>query len=178
MTTQRKNIIEQIIKVEGGYVNHPHDRGGATKYGITKKTALSFGYEGDMKNLKKETAIKIYEKSYWNVLKLNEIEFNFNMNELVETLMTIGVNQGTSQAGKYLQRCLNVLNRNYKKINVDGAIGLKTITSLRHYVNDKKRDENVLVKAIKSLQTEFYIHLAETIPNQTTFVYGQIKNRT
>ena len=34
--TTFEEIIEQILKHEGGYVNDPNDRGGETKYGITK----------------------------------------------------------------------------------------------------------------------------------------------
>jgi lysozyme family protein len=31
-------ILDEIIRREGGYVNHPADRGGPTKYGITAQT--------------------------------------------------------------------------------------------------------------------------------------------
>lgn len=39
-----EQYLDDLIKREGGYVNNPADRGGATKYGITeavaRKTAL------------------------------------------------------------------------------------------------------------------------------------------
>ena len=35
MSIQR--IINDIIRKEGGYVNHPDDKGGSTNYGITLK---------------------------------------------------------------------------------------------------------------------------------------------
>ena len=31
-------MITDVIRREGGYVNHPADKGGPTKYGITHKT--------------------------------------------------------------------------------------------------------------------------------------------
>lgn len=31
-------MIDAIIRREGGYVNHPADRGGPTRYGITMAT--------------------------------------------------------------------------------------------------------------------------------------------
>ena len=33
-----EKMIDLIIEAEGGYVNDPNDRGGATKYGITQAT--------------------------------------------------------------------------------------------------------------------------------------------
>ena len=35
---QANQIIEQVIEVEGGYVDNPDDKGGATNLGITQAT--------------------------------------------------------------------------------------------------------------------------------------------
>ena len=37
MKTTFEEIIESVLEHEGGYVNDPHDRGGETNFGITKK---------------------------------------------------------------------------------------------------------------------------------------------
>ena len=37
MKTTFDEIIEIVLEHEGGYVNDPHDRGGETKYGISKR---------------------------------------------------------------------------------------------------------------------------------------------
>ena len=50
--TTFNNIIEVVLKHEGGYVNDPKDLGGETKYGITKR----FYPDVDIKNLTKEKA--------------------------------------------------------------------------------------------------------------------------
>lgn len=42
-------IIEGSGK-EGGYVDHPSDKGGPTRWGITQTTARAHGYTGDMRN--------------------------------------------------------------------------------------------------------------------------------
>jgi len=34
-------LIEDVIEREGGYVNHPADRGGATNWGITEAVAIT-----------------------------------------------------------------------------------------------------------------------------------------
>ena len=49
MKTTFEEIIEDVLKHEGGYVNDPHDRGGETNFGITKK----FYPDVDIKNLTK-----------------------------------------------------------------------------------------------------------------------------
>ena len=58
MKTTFEEIIESVLKHEGGYVNDPHDRGGETNFGITKK----FYPNVDIKNLTKEQAKKIYHQ--------------------------------------------------------------------------------------------------------------------
>lgn len=61
-------LLDDIIRREGGYVDDPADLGGATKYGITQAT-LS-GYLGkpaskyDVKNLTEELAREIYRANY------------------------------------------------------------------------------------------------------------------
>ncbi len=59
-----EKYMEHIFKWEGdpGYVNHPSDPGGETKYGIAK----TFYPHLDIKNLTKEEAIEIYRTDYFN----------------------------------------------------------------------------------------------------------------
>ncbi|EPH1975837.1 glycosyl hydrolase 108 family protein, partial [Acinetobacter baumannii 45002_8] len=46
-----EQYLDELIKREGGYVNNPADRGGATKYGITQAVARTNGFKGNMKDL-------------------------------------------------------------------------------------------------------------------------------
>ena len=39
-------MIDDILRREGGYVNHPADKGGPTKYGITLKHAGPVARQG------------------------------------------------------------------------------------------------------------------------------------
>ena len=41
-------LIDELIAREGGYTNHPADRGGPTRYGITEAVARAHGYDGPM----------------------------------------------------------------------------------------------------------------------------------
>src|SRR5687768_3546522 len=57
--------IDELIGSEGGYVNHPADRGGPTRFGITEAVARSHGYGGDMRSLPRADAVTIYRRLYW-----------------------------------------------------------------------------------------------------------------
>ncbi|ENV93784.1 hypothetical protein F937_03185 [Acinetobacter calcoaceticus ANC 3680] len=57
-----EQYLDELIKREGGYVNNPADRGGATKYGIIEAVARANGFKGNMKDFPLETAKAIYKK--------------------------------------------------------------------------------------------------------------------
>jgi len=146
-----------VLKNEGGYVNSKYDSGGETNWGITKETARKFGYKGEMKDLPIETAKEIYKKGYWEPLHLSEVTSQNIANEIFDTAVICGV--GT--AAKFVQRTLNVLNRNetdWKDIKVDGIIGNETIFALNTAI--KKRESNILI-TFGILQGYRYIEIAE-----------------
>lgn len=50
----------------GGYVNNPHDPGGETKWGVTKRVAVANGYTGAMIDLSEDKAKEIAKAQYWD----------------------------------------------------------------------------------------------------------------
>lgn len=62
------DILEQILKSEGGYVDDPSDLGGATNYGITIATLVEYKgrpvIKAEVKALTKEEAKEIYRSRY------------------------------------------------------------------------------------------------------------------
>ena len=52
-------LIEALIEREGGYVNHPNDRGGPTNYGITEAVARAHGFAGAMRSMPRSEAAAI-----------------------------------------------------------------------------------------------------------------------
>ena len=44
-------LIDALIDREGGYANHPSDRGGPTNFGITETVARAHGFSGPMRSL-------------------------------------------------------------------------------------------------------------------------------
>ena len=53
--------IKLLLELEGGYVNHESDPGGATRYGISQRSYPNL----DIENLTKAQAISIYRRDYW-----------------------------------------------------------------------------------------------------------------
>lgn len=179
MSELKKKIINEIIKIEGGYVHDPLDSGGETKFGITKRVARAYGFKGRMRNLTRDYAFMIYSKQYWGKLSLNSIE---DMSKKIAAeLADTGVNMGTGTAGRFLQRSLNVLNDRqsyYSDLVVDGQVGNKTIEALGSYLFKRgKKGERVLLSMLNALQGAFYVTLAERREKDERFVFGWFLNR-
>jgi lysozyme family protein len=158
--------FEHVIGLEGGYVDDPNDRGGETKYGISKRAYPNI----DIKNMTLEEAKKIYYDDYWNDRRLNldEIEDEAVAIELFDT----GVNMGQATARKFLQEALNLLNRNeklYPDLKVDGWCGQNTMAAYR------KVKPNILLKVLNGLQFEKYKKIVEKNPVQEKFFAGWMK---
>lgn len=176
MSELKKQIINEIIDIEGGYVNNANDSGGETKYGITVKIARDSAYLGDMRDLPRKLAFDIYSKKYWDSVKADDIA---SLSEAIaREVVDTSVNMGPKRASIFLQRSLNVLNNRehyYPDILIDGKIGPLTISSLFAYL--KNRNETVLLKMLNSLQGAFYVDLAERREKDETFIYGWFRHR-
>lgn len=175
-----KRMVDELISVEGGYVNDPNDRGGATKYGITEKVAREHGYTGRMKNLPLSLAQDVYVQTYYYEPKLDVIEPYSDLITL--EVFDTGVNCGTNTAVKLLQDSLNLLNRNqtdYKDISVDGLIGNQTTTALKSYLYKRDNEgEAVLYNLLNSQQTHYYAEICRNDPKQEHNFYGWVARRT
>lgn len=91
--------LKEILKHEGGYVNHPKDPGGETNKGITKATAVANGYTGSMKAIPDSAVESIYRLKFWNTpyYKCDTLDAGVDL-----AVFDFGVNSGPSRAGKYL----------------------------------------------------------------------------
>jgi lysozyme family protein len=172
-------LVEEVIEREGGYVNHPADRGGATNWGITEGVARRHGYVGEMRALPQSEAVAIYKRLYWFAPHFDDVAERAPA--LAAELFDTGINMGTGTATAFLQRALNALNRNgtdFSDIAVDRQIGNATLSTLDSFLKRRGRGaEDVLLKAVDALQGAHYLRLAETRPSQEAFLYGWLANR-
>ena len=88
-------LITFVLEEEGGYVNHPSDPGGETKFGISKRSYPDV----DIKNLTKPEAIEIYRNDYW------QPEWEQFGLPLAMCMLDTSVNMGQGRAQKFLDKC-------------------------------------------------------------------------
>ena len=149
-------IIEVVLKHEGGYVNDPTDLGGETKYGITKR----FYPDVDIKNLTIEQATEIYKKDYWDKNKVESLPQN-----LWHIYFDMCVNMGKRTAVKVLQRA--AVNKG-KDIEVDGGLGPMTIGALKGVELDR----------VRAFRVKYYVDLITARPEQEKFYLGWFRRAT
>ena len=173
------DLIDAVIDREGGYVDHPADLGGPTRYGITRRVARANGYAGDLRHLPRQTATTIYRRLYWAQPGFDRIATIAPV--IAAEMFDTGVNMGPPVAVGFLQRALNALNRgasDYPDIAVDSLIGRRTLAALDAFLAHRGRaGETVLLRAIEALQGERYLTLAERRPANEAFLYGWLANR-
>ncbi|EOH0525696.1 glycoside hydrolase family 108 protein [Klebsiella aerogenes] len=175
----KDNIFDAILGKEGGYVDHPNDKGGPTNWGITQATARAHGYTGDMRNLTREQALSILEADYWYGPRFDQVASVSSA--IAAELCDTGVNMGPSVPVKWLQRWLNAFNNQqnlYPDLVADGHIGPRSISALKSYLAARgKEGEEVMLRALNCSQGQRYLELAEGRPANESFVYGWVKER-
>jgi lysozyme family protein len=102
--------FERLIGHEGGYVNHPNDPGGETKYGISRRA-----YPGeDIAGMTLERAKAIYRRDYWGPAGCDAVPDSVKFD-----LFDTAVNSGVIAAIRMLQRAAGE--------RADGVIGSHTL---------------------------------------------------
>lgn len=118
--------VAMVLANEGGFVENATDPGGATNFGITKRTLEAFVGHGvsieDLKNLSSNTAIEIYRANYWNLMLCDSLPLGVDL-----MVFDYGVNSGPGRAIKTLQHLVGVPE--------DGAMGNVTVTAVAQSVS-------------------------------------------
>ena len=158
-----EKAIEYLLENEGGFSNDKHDKGGATRYGITIGDASKWLNKKltvqDMKEFPLETAKKIYRHWYWDTLSLDEVD-----NEKIAiALFDTGVVRGTSIPARYAQRICNMYHAHLK---VDGIIGRYTLGEINLI------DPDTFIKEFVTLSKNGFHAIVNHNPTQNKFLKG------
>jgi lysozyme family protein len=156
MQSEKFNLaIKEVFENEGGYVNNKYDRGGETKFGISKRSYPNL----DIANLTLNSAKAIYYKDFWASERYEEI----NDINIVCKLFDLAINMGANTAFRLIQRALRATGI---KVVEDGILGNKTVEAINAV------DPTDLLAALKSEAAGFYRILADDNSTQTRFLNG------
>ena len=147
-----------VLKYEGGFVNDPDDRGGATNKGITQKVYDDYRKdkgldENSVRDISDSEVEEIYYNGYWLAGKCDKLSPKLSIIHF-DTC----VNTGVRQASKFLQRAANVPD--------DGIIGFQTLSAV------SQMDDNYLASKYLEKRRDFYNYLANKNASQQKFLNG------
>ena len=124
-----RDIAEEIVAREGGFVNDPDDPGGATNFGVTigtmRRLGLDLNHDGqvtvaDVRALSRDQAVDIFIEHYWRRPRIAELP------EIIQaSVFDMYVNAGAN-AVRILQGLLRQMRI---EVAVDGIIGPQTIAA-------------------------------------------------
>lgn len=155
-----EHILDQIIRREGGYVNHPADRGGPTQYGITAQTLGGWRKLGraatasEVAVFTESEARAIYRQQYITAPGFDSITHP----ALLALLVDAGVHSGPKRAVQWLQTALGV--------SADGVIGPKTRAALT------VAEQGVLYGKVLGQRLRYLGRLITDDPKQSAFAAG------
>jgi len=152
VTVKRSNFqkcVDIVLAKEGGFSNHPADKGGATNFGITLDTLGRWRKErgdstttvDDVKNLTRDEACEVYRTNYWNKLKCDDLPAGIDL-----VTFDFGVNAGPGRAAKLLQNAVGAKD--------DGSVGDATIAAT------KVKQPQELIRKLCDLRLNYYRQLS------------------
>ena len=150
--------LEFVLRWEGGYSNHPADKGGATNRGITQKTYDSWQATQHLpaqsvKLLTEAEMQAIYRQNYWDAIKGDQLPWPVSL-----VAFDGAVNSGPRQSIKWIQRAVGTTD--------DGIIGPATLGLVR------TGDPEEIALDVIHLREQFYLSLVAKDASQAIFLTG------
>ena len=153
--------LDEVLRHEGGYADHPADPGGATNLGITHKTLARWRRVSPWWSLPKSAVIelqrseaaRIYRASYWDRSNAGQLPAGLDL-----ALFDFAVNSGPDRAIRTLQAELDVAE--------DGQIGPLTLGAVEAHA--RRKGQGALIGALCDRRLGFLNRL----PTFATFGKG------
>ncbi len=161
------SMIDDILRREGGFVDHPADRGGPTKYGITQATLSRYigraALRSEVEGLSEEIAREIYTRNYYIAPRIDRLP-----EPIRAFVFDCAVNHGPRQAIRFVQRVCNAAGRT-PPLSVDGAMGPNTRRGAEWAQAEMGE---VFLRALIEERRNFYRRIVELRPSQRVFLAG------
>lgn len=156
-----KVALPLILVFEGGYTNHPADKGGPTNYGVTQKVYDEYQKEkgvapNSVQSIPMFVVEDIYRTKYWMPAKCDQMP-----EKLSVAVFDTTVNSGAGRSIKLLQQAIGA--------TVDGVIGSETISKLKSF------DPIELAGKYLDTREGFYRGIVQRDPTQQVFLKGWLR---
>jgi lysozyme family protein len=176
--------FNKSMSAEGLISNNENDKGGFSYKGISRKMHPSWSgwqiidsiyrstdYQSVQllnSNASLQTAVKeFYRTEFWNKIQGYLLPSQLIANELFDS----SINLGVPVALEFLQRTINLLNRNgslYQDIKVDGIIGNQSLAALNECI--AVNSEKFVFNLLNFYQAKRYIEIMERDRSQEIFI--------
>lgn len=154
--------LSLLLLEEGGWSNHPNDKGGATFNGVTQatyddyRTRLAKKPKQSVRKTTEDEVRNLYEVMYWRAAGCDRLPWPISY-----MTFDAAVNSGVSRAVRWTQAGMG--------IQQDGQVGPNTISVAQQAVleGDGKK-----LLGIVDARTEFLARLVQRSPTQASFLLG------
>lgn len=156
-----REIADEIVRREGGFVNDPDDPGGATKFGVTIHTMRRLGLDltgdgdvdvEDVRALSRAQAVDIFVSHYFEKPRISLLP-----QVLQPSVFDMYVNAGAA-AVRILQRLLRQMGY---EVAVDGILGPQTADAAEDAAHP---DPVILRDAYGVARRNYYFRIADGRP--------------
>lgn len=153
-------LKQEDSTLSGRVTSNPRDNGGRTRFGVAERLHPDLTKTGFFDTLDYTEALdvadSIYKNQYADELQIESIKSQ----NVANALLSFGVNEGTIQTAKILQRAVGVSD--------DGIIGTRTIEVLNSW------NESNVLNSMYYAEVKFYNSLVAHNPEQSTFLAGWV----
>jgi lysozyme family protein len=161
-----RDIAEEIVAREGGFVNDPDDPGGATNFGVTIRTMRALGLDldgdgeigvSDVRRMTRAQAVDIFIEHYFRRPRIDTLP-----EVLQASVFDMQVNAGAN-AVRILQRLLREMGQ---AVVVDGVIGPRTAAAAEAAA---RAAPDHIADAYGIARRSYYLRLADARPGLRRF---------
>lgn len=143
------DVLERTRVYEGGYSNHPDDKGGPTMCGVTQRVYDAYRKSKGLapqhvKRLGYDEWQDIFRRQYWNVIQGDRLPRGVDL-----AVFDGAITSGAYQSGLWLQRALG----KYYGGEPDGQIGERTLAALAAHPDHDQLIADMLARRLGMLRT-------------------------
>jgi lysozyme family protein len=162
VTPDFQRALAFVLKAEGGYTNHPADRGGPTNKGILQREYDQYRRAKghplvDVLDILNAEVEDIYWRDYWLAGRCDRMPWPVSLAQFDAC-----VNTGVAQAAKFLQRTVGARD--------DGVVGPLSLGALTSAL--ERESPGALAARLARQRIPFYRELARRDPKQRVFLSG------